>query len=269
VLVVRLKKGEAFASVAQASSDDVRSKARGGLVGWRRQGNTTLGPANEEKVWAAKDGEVVGPLKATDGVYVVVPEATREGNITFEQVKLELAEADLRAERARAKAKLEAEAALAKARGGKDKTLKDLFPAPPEAAAGAKDVVHAEETGLFQRRGSVVEGLGTAPDLAKAAFSLEPAQPLGGPFEVGGSYVVVRLKERKRPDGAEFEKKKPELMQQAAMVRAEEILSEWTQRRCQEAKQDKRIQVNADILRYDDSPEGRVPYEPCTPPFRL
>jgi peptidyl-prolyl cis-trans isomerase D len=269
-LVERLKKGEAFATVAQASSDDARTKGRGGLVGWRRQGATTLGSANEEKVWGAKDGEVVGPLKATDGFYVVVPEATREGNITFEQVKLELAEAELRQERAKAKAKLDAEAALAKAKAAKDKTLKDLFPAPPESASGAaRDVPHSEETGLFQRRGSVVEGLGTAPDLAKAAFQLDPAQPFSGPHEVAGSYVVVRLKERKRPDAADFEKRKAELMQQAAMVRAEEILSEWTQRRCQEAKQDKAIQVNTDILRYDDTPEGRVPYEPCTPPFRL
>jgi parvulin-like peptidyl-prolyl isomerase len=115
----------------------------------------------------------------------------------------------------------------------------------------------------------VVEGLGSTPELAKAAFTLDPAQPFSGPTEVAGSYVFVRLKERKRPDAAEFEQKKAELMQQAAMVRAEEILSEWTQRRCQEAKQDKDIQVNADILRYDDTPEGRVAYEPCTPPFRL
>ena len=268
-LVERLKKGESFATLAQSVSDDTRSKARGGLVGWRRQGATTLGPANEEKVWKAKDGEVVGPLKASDGFYVVVPEAAREGNITFEQVKLELAEAELRQERAKTKAKIDADAALAKAKAAKDKTLKDLFPAPPEAAAARTDVPHAEETGLFQRRGAVVEGLGTAPELAKAAFTLDPAQPLTGPHEVAGSYVVARLKERKTADTAEFEKKKAELMQQAAMVRGEEILSEWTQRRCMEAKQGKRIQVNTDILRYDDSPEGRVPYEPCTPPFRL
>jgi peptidyl-prolyl cis-trans isomerase D len=268
-LVERLKKGEAFAALAQASSDDARSKGRGGLVGWRRQGATTLGPANEEKVWGAKDGEVIGPLKAADGFYVVLPEATREGNITFEQVKLELAETELRQERAKGKAKADADAALAKAKAAKDKTLKDLFPAPAEGATAGKDVPHAEETGLFQRRGAVVEGLGSTPELAKAAFTLDPAQPFSGPTEVAGSYVFVRLKERKRPDAAEFEQKTAELMQQAAMVRAEEILSEWTQRRCQEAKQDKDIQVNADILRYDDTPEGRVAYEPCTPPFRL
>jgi peptidyl-prolyl cis-trans isomerase D len=268
-LAARLTKGEAFAAVAKAASDDTRSKNRGGLVGWKRPGANTFGPAVETKVWAAKDGEVVGPIKGTEGFYIVVPEATREGNITFDQVKLELAEGELRQERAKAKAKAEAEAALAKAKAAKDKTLKELFPAPPEALAGAESSPRGEETGLFARRGQIVEGLGAAPELAKAAFALETAQPFGGPFEVAGSYVVVKLKERKRADLAEFEKKKASLMQEAAMVRGEEVLSEWTHRRCLEAKEAKRINVNTEILRYDDSAEGRVAYEPCTLPFRF
>jgi hypothetical protein len=86
---------------------------------------------------------------------------------------------------------------------------------------------------------------------------------------VAGSYVIVRLKERKQADVADFEKKKAELVREAAMVRGEEILAEWTQRRCTEAKEAKKIEVNTDLLRYDDTPEGRVAYEPCTPPFRF
>ena len=116
----------------------------------------------------------------------------------------------------------------------------------------------------------MVEGLGTAPELAKAAFSLTSDQPFAGPYEVAGSYVIARLKERKQPDAAEFEKKKAELTQQAAMVRAEEVLAEWTQRRCveaKEAKQDPREHRTSSAT--TTPPEGRVAYEPCTPPFRF
>jgi peptidyl-prolyl cis-trans isomerase D len=271
-LLERIKKGETFAAVAKAASDDPRSKLRGGDVGWRRQGATPFGAALDEKVFAGKDGEVVGPMKGNDGFYLVLPEATREGNITFEQVQNDLAETELRQERAKAKAKAEAEAALAKAKAPavKDKTLKDLFPAPTDSGQGTDSTPRAEETGLFARRGTVVEGLGTAPELAKAAFELQTASPLAGPYEVAGSYVIVRLKERKQADLAEFDKKKGELMHDAALMRGEEILAEWTQRRCQEAKEAKRIRVNLDILRYDDMPaEQRVAYEPCTPPFRF
>ena len=268
----RIKKGETFAAVAKAASDDARSKLRGGDVGWRRQGATPFGAALDEKVFGAKDGEVVGPMKGNDGFYLVLPEASREGNITFEQVKADLAETELRQERAKAKAKGEADAALAKAKApaSKDKTLKDLFPAPADSSHGGELIPRAEETGLFARRGTVVEGIGTAPDLAKAAFEMQPTAPFGGPYEVAGSYVIVRLKERKQPDLAEFDKKKGELMHDAALMRGEEILAEWTQRRCQEAKEAKRIRVNVDVLRYDDStPSERIAYEPCAPPFRF
>jgi peptidyl-prolyl cis-trans isomerase D len=268
-LADRIKKGEAFAAVAKAASDDARSKRKGGLLGWRRQGSTTLGAAIEEKVWAAKDGELVGPIKGTDGFYLVLPEATREGTIPFEKVRSELAENELRQEKSKAKAKIEADAALAKAKGAKDKTLKDLFPAPPETLAGAESAPRAEETGLFVRRGAVVEGIGTAADLAKAAFTLTTEQPFAGPFEVTSSYIIVRLKERKQADMAEFEKKKGELLQEAQGVRGEEVLAEWTRRRCVDAKEAKKIQVNTELLKYDESPDSRVTYEPCTPPFRF
>jgi peptidyl-prolyl cis-trans isomerase D len=266
----RIKKGEAFAAVAKAASDDPRSKGRGGAVGWKRQGATVLGAAVEEKVWAAKDGELVGPVKGTEGYYVVLPEATREGNLSFDQVKAEIAETELRSERAKTKAKAESEVGLAKAKAAPAKTLKDLFPAPPESVVGADTLPRAEETGLFARRGNLVEGLGNAPELAKAAFALTTAQPFAGPFETSGGYVFVKLKERKQAEPGEFEKKKGELMAEAAAARAEGVLAEWTQRRCVEAKEAKKIIVNTDILRYDDSPAGqRVAYEPCTPPFRF
>src|SRR6185436_8590437 len=103
------------------------------------------------------------------------------------------------------------------------KTLKEIFPPPPEDKDKDKDKAppvaesqapRAEETGLFAargtREGAMVEGIGVSNDLAKAAFSLTPAAPLAGPFEVSGSWVIVRLKERKDPDLADFEKKKAE-----------------------------------------------------------
>lgn len=267
-LADRIKKGEAFAAVARAASEDSRTKDRGGYLGWQRQGSTTLGPA-EEKVFAAKDGQVVGPEKGPEGYHLVLPEATREGNLSYDQVKLELAEGMLREERAKAKAKAEAEAALVKAKAAKDKSLKDLYPVPADTVPGADNLPRGEETGLFARRGAIIEGLGAAPELAKAAFALTMEQPFTGPQEVAGSFVIAKLKERKQADPAEFEKKKAELMREAALVRAEEVLAEWTQRRCVEAKEAKRIDVNTDLLRYDDTPSGRPAYEPCTPPFRF
>jgi peptidyl-prolyl cis-trans isomerase D len=277
-LAARLKKGESFAAVAKSSSDDAQTKGRGGELGWKRQSTTALGSALEQKVWAAKDNEVIGPEKAADGFYLVVAEGTREGDLSFDQVRGELAEEQLRKDKVKARAKADADAALAKAKGAAGKSLKDLFPAPSDkdkdkeknkVADAASAAPQAEETGLFIRRGTNVEGIGQSAELAKAVFALTTESPFAGPVEVSGSYIVAKLKERKSPDMAEFEKKKLDLVRDASLAKGEEVVTAWSMRRCVEAKEQNRLGVNHELLRYDSSPTGVVAYEPCTPPLRF
>jgi peptidyl-prolyl cis-trans isomerase D len=265
-ILARIRKGEAFAKVAKAVSEDDRTKARGGDLGWQRVGGTMLDPAVDTKLAAAKDGEVVGPIKTTSGYVLAVAEATREGTIAFDDVKLELAEAKLREEKSKAKAEAEAEAALAKIKAAPDKSLKDLYPEPEDDKAQNSKTVQAEETGLFSRRGSTVAAIGKAPTLAKAIFALTKDAPVAGPIEELGSFIVVKLKERKQPDVAEFEKNKVGLVEDAAKRKSGLVVMEWSLQRCREARDAKQIEVNTDILRYEGGPEGSVQYEPCSPP---
>ncbi len=129
-LAARIRKGEAFAKVAKAASEDERTKARGGDLGWQRVGGTMLDPEVDAKVTAAKDGETVGPVKTASGFVLVRAEGTREGTITFDAAKLELAESKMREEKSRAIAMAEADAALTKIKGSPDKTLMDSLPGP-------------------------------------------------------------------------------------------------------------------------------------------
>ena len=272
-----------FAQAAKESSDDAASKAKGGDLGWKRKGTLGLETADDDKVFAAKAGELLGPFKTKDGgASLLVVEANREGDLPFDKVKLELAEEKIREERSGALAKADAEAAMAKAKAGSGKTLKELFPPKSddkdEAKADAKpsklaklpdaDAPRAEETGLFSRRGSregaIVEGLGISNALSKAAFEIRPDAPLAGPFEIAGSWVVVRLKERKEPDMAEYEKKKLDLQRDAELNKWMEVLTDWSHDRCIEERDAKRIQINRDVLRYEDTAEP-PPYEPCMP----
>lgn len=281
-LLARLKKGEPFAKVAAEASDDPAGKARGGELGWRRKGATGFDPATDDKIFAAKSGEVIGPVKTAAGWALVISDASREGDLTYDNVKLELALESLRQEKAAELAKADAQAALAKAQApaAAGKTLKELFPgkaedkdkagdaAASDESAAADTAPRAEETGLFSRRGgregAIVEGIGVSNALSKAAFALKPDAPLAGPFEIAGSYVIVRLKERKDPDMAEFEKKKMELQRDAELTKWMEVLSDWSHNRCVEAKTARRITINHDVLRYEDSAEP-PPYEPCVP----
>jgi peptidyl-prolyl cis-trans isomerase D len=272
-----------FAQAAKESSDDAASKTKGGDLGWKRKGALGLESADDDKVFGAKAGELLGPFKTKDGgAALLVAEGTRDGDLPFDKVKLDLAEEKLREERSGALAKADAEAAMAKAKAGSSggKSLKELFPPKADDKDEAKpsklaklpgsdsDAPRAEETGLFARRGSregaIVEGLGISNALSKAAFELKPDAPLAGPFEIAGSWVIVRLKERKEPDMAEFEKKKLDLQRDAELNKWMEVLTDWSHDRCMEARDAKRIQINRDVLRYEDSAEP-PPYEPCMP----
>jgi peptidyl-prolyl cis-trans isomerase D len=268
-LAARIKKGEPFEKVAKEASEDAATKVRGGELGWRGHGAANLPGEPEKQLFAAKTGDVVGPLKGANGLYITKVEGDREGNIPFDKVKLELAEEKVRAEAAGAKAKTRAQVALAAAKVAPTKTLKELFPAPAEdkdKAGGAPSAPRAEETGLFSprgtREGAMVEGIGVSNDLAKAAFALTTAAPLAGPYEVAGSWVIVRLKERKDPDVAEFEKKKGDLVRDAELTKWIEVLTDWTHAKCVEARDAKRIFINREELKYEDSGEPAL-YEPC------
>jgi parvulin-like peptidyl-prolyl isomerase len=267
-LAARIRKGEAFAKVAKAASEDERTKSRGGDLGWQRVGGTMLDPAVDAKVTAAKDGELVGPVKTASGFVLAIAEATREGTIAFDVAKLELAESKLREEKSRAQAKAQADAALAKIKASPAKSLKDLYPAPEEGEAptGKAKGTYAEETGLFSRHGSTVSGIGKAPALAKAIFALTADDPIAGPVEELGSFILVKLKERKEPDLAEFEKNRIGLIEDAAKRKGGMVVMEWALERCREAREAKQIEVNTDILRYEGGPEGAIQYEPCSPP---
>jgi peptidyl-prolyl cis-trans isomerase D len=262
------KEGVAFLEVVKESSDDAATKTRGGDLGWRARGGTNLSGDAEDKLFAAKEGSIVGPLKGNDGFVITKVEGAREGHVPFDKAKRELAEESLRKELATAKAKAAAETTLAKLKQTPAATMKTTFPPPSdtEEASGADTgpTPRVEETGLFALRatkeGAVVEGIGVSNALAKAAFALTPEQPFAGPFEINDSFVIVRLKERKEPNLADYDKKKLELVREAEMVKGERVFSDWMRARCQEAKDAKRISVVP--FSYEDSQQP-VSYEPC------
>jgi peptidyl-prolyl cis-trans isomerase D len=291
-LAARVAKGEAFAKVAREASDDPDGRSRGGDLGWRRKGTLGVADADEAQVLSAKAGTVVGPFKKGEALSLFTSAGQRQGTLSFDAVKGEIAEERIRQEKGVAIARQRAEAALAAAKASGGQTLKQLFPGPPapgEASADGKPAspaaiktsakggpagksgsvaatspndARAEETGLFSRRGTVIEQIGDSPELAKVAFDLKPEAPLAGPFEIAGSFVVVRLKERKDPDMQELEKKKADLQRDAELVKWNDVLTGWLKARCQEEKAAGRLTVNKSFVRYDDG-QPPPPYEPC------
>jgi peptidyl-prolyl cis-trans isomerase D len=290
----RVTGGADLAKLARESSDDDKSKARGGDLGWIRKGALGYGPTFEEKVLALKAGDAPVVVRTDRGFWVARVEGLREGTLGFDQVSHELAEDMLRRERGGAKAKAEADAVMAKVKaGGK---LEELFPKAEEvkddaAEAGETDkgkeagdkgdkgdktkkaakktdpnAPHLQETTTFPRRGNALEDIGVSKEAADKVFGSMKKGEVAGPFEIAGgtpSYVIVELAERKDADLAEFEKKKDDIAREVAASKWGALLSDLAHRRCIEARDAGRIQVNNEVLSYGGSEES-MPYQPCT-----
>ena len=101
-----------------------------------------------------------------------------------------------------------------------------------------------------------------------AAFKLKAGESLG-PTEVGGSFIVATLKERKEPDLADFEKRKVELMREYDRAKWGSTMTEWAHTACVDAQAAGKIKVNQSVMQYEPSarnPEkllASVKYEPC------
>ena len=260
--------GAPFATVAAEASTSESNRRRHGSLGWKKKGFTAFGKELDEKVFAAgvKPGAVVGPERTDRGFELVLVEAAREGDVPYEQAAAELAEQELLRDRAKQKAKAEAQAAIDKVKRGEK--LDVLFPPPkddkaklgdndksPEAAiaramSGQADAPSLKETGLFARRGEMVQEIGVSKELAKKAFEL-PVGEVSGPYDVGGAYVVVRVKEHKDPDLKDFDKRRLELEHEAARGKWFSTVDAFAKARCVELRDAGRIRVNEEILAYE------------------
>jgi peptidyl-prolyl cis-trans isomerase D len=273
----KLKSGASFAEVARSFNSDERDKKRGGLIGWRKKGFTGLGEALDAKVFAAKKGDVIGPEKTDRGFEMVQVEDFREGDVPLEVAQREMAEDKVREERAKTKAKADAEAVMARVKKGEK--LEAIYPPekkeqkdenPLAQLSKLNEPPKLQETALFSRRGDMVQDIGTSKDLAKRAFEMKPGE-IAGPFEASGSWVIVRVKEHKDPDLADFDKRKDELMREYQRNKYAEVLDTWSKQRCVEARDDGKIKVNDEVLSYEGvSPSKSLEkskYEPCSARF--
>ncbi len=124
-----------FVEAAKDLNTDEVLKSKGGDLGW----HTAADPLLDEKavndaVKNLKDGEMTPVITTDKGAYLILAEGAREKKLTFEQVKLEIAEELARDVWSKEKAKRDAITALENARAGTGKNLDQMFekePPPP------------------------------------------------------------------------------------------------------------------------------------------
>jgi peptidyl-prolyl cis-trans isomerase D len=255
----RVKAGAPFAEVARQVSDDPRVRAHGGDLGWRKKGFSGLMGPIEEKAFAAKAGDLIGPDKTDRGFELVQVQGFREGDLPLEQVAPEIAEELMRQERSRAAAKAEAEAALAKLKAGQK--LAELYPKLSDE--GEADPLKRDASAPRVQESGLVPRSGDAPEVIRRGLAAKQGE-IVGPIDSPAGVVLGVVKEKKDPDMAQFDKRKGELERQAEREKWGQLLEGWSHQKCVEVKDEGRIKVNDDVLAYEGvTKPGETKYEPC------
>jgi len=225
----RVKKGEDFAAVAGAVSEDENTKARGGELGFVTEG--LFDEAFAQAALALERGQVSAPVRSASGWHLVKAEEVVPAKKTsLDEARPALARELLVKERASQAARARAEAALAAAKGGK--TLAELFPAEDAAkktkalTVGGRPVV-AQETGTFTADSEVLPKLGSAPALAADAFAAQRGAVLPKVYETPEGLVVATVIARERPDPAGFDTASASVRNRLRQEAGQQVVAAW------------------------------------------
>ena len=183
--------GADFAAMATESSEDLGSKAEGGLLGTIAEGD--IGPEFEAALFALTEaGQVADPVRTPAGWHVIqLRELTPGTGRPFEEVRAEL-EAEFVAN--------ERERVFSELSGGLiERTYKDPTALAPAAQAMGLQVKRSPP--FNQRQG---DGIAAIPQVRAAAFSdaQKNERQVSDAIEIGPNHVVVLLVVDHQPEAA-------------------------------------------------------------------
>lgn len=164
-----------------------------------------------KRAFALKEGELGGPVETARGIYILkVKERKPAATPPLSQVRSQV-ESRVVVEKARELARKKAEKSLA------------------ALLAKGSPAVRLQETGSFGYSASGdIPGIGKAPDLMEAAFTLTTAAPVAKtPYNVGDRWFAVKLKSRSETNSAEFQKKKEQIKKELLPKKQQEAVDAW------------------------------------------
>ena len=216
----RIEGGEDFVALVRELSEEPGAAERGGDLGFFGRG--AMVPEFEQAAFSAEVGEIVGPIETPFGLHLLQVTAQRPGGARpFAEVRPEIVQR-LSGEQAAARAEQIAQELAAELREGQA-SVEEM-----QALAADRPAVDVQQPAPFAANG-FVPGLGRVPQLAEAAFSLEPGA-VSDPLQVPRGWAVVLVQEAlppRVPELAEAEGRVRGMVeqrkrQQAAVARLEQ-----------------------------------------------
>ncbi len=216
-----LKGGADFAQVAKDYSEEASTAARGGDAGCFGPGQSP--EAMEQAAFGLEVGEYSGVVDAKIGLYIIrVYEIKPAIRKKLEEVQDEIARELARSIRTSELARTKAEQLLRAARNAPDLTAAVASLSPPAP-------YEVQETGPFIQGQAFVRNLGEAKEVAQAAWKLTEEAPVPeAPIKNEKGWVVIRFKERTRPDESMYEIQKGYILDQLRQNKMATLSKGWT-----------------------------------------
>lgn len=195
--------GADFAALARANSADTGSKEQGGDLGWVERG--AMVEPFENAVFAAKAGDIVGPVKTEFGYHVIQVREVRGGEgRSYEEVRDQLLAEQIKADGERGYTELAGRVVDATNRN------------PSDLAGAAKAIgLPLQTVGPFSR--DTASGIAANPAVLRAAFSeiLVQDGTASDPIELdanGNHSVVIRVAEHTPEQAIPLEKAREQVI---------------------------------------------------------
>jgi len=248
----RVEKGEGFAKVAAALSEDENTKDRGGEIGFVSEG--LFDEAFASAALALEQGQLSDPVRSASGWHLIqAEEVVPAKQVPLDAARPQIARELLVKQRAKALADERAKAALAAVRGGK--ALADLF--PPADAKGKTAVtlggqaIAADDTGPFGRGAPFLPKLGAVADLRADAFAAKKGDVLPKVYETPAGPVVAVVTLRETPSPAAYEAQRAAIETRLRNRKESQVQGAWLEALRKSAK----VETNAALVAATGSPE--------------
>ncbi|PYP87966.1 MAG: hypothetical protein DMF61_07645 [Blastocatellia bacterium AA13] len=213
---------EDFAKLARQSSDDAKSKAAGGDIGWvnKKDNRNTDDPL--ARVFSMKQDEVSPPIRKGDKYYIL--KVTERKVPAFEESKAQLLK-EARTTKGYSKAVAIADEAAKKFRENKNA---DAVVAEINKQYG-EQVASVKETSFFAE-GDKVPGIGDAIDFTTDLFQLHEIGDVGERQNITNGFAIPQYIEKKDPHDSSFDEVKSKVEDRVKSEKAKDMAAEQAKR---------------------------------------
>lgn len=212
------KSAEDFAKLARQYSEDAKTKANGGDLGWINKGDKREPDDPLSRAFNMKKDEVSQPIKKGDKYYIL--KLTDRKLPTFEESRADL----LKAARSRKSYSKAVEIAAEAEQRFKESKNAEAVVAEINKNSDAQ-IAAVRETPFFSQ-GDAVPGLGAAPEFGTALFELQNVNDVADRVNIDKGLAIVQYLDRREPHEAELSEVRSKVEQSFRAEKARQIVAD-------------------------------------------